>query len=111
MAVEATSSLLSCSSKTHFVFNLQTSSSPSPWKKFTQLVNFGAKNHRHVCSTKSSSVSCSAAAFAVQETLEKTRESVMTSSAKEMMPKIDKSGRFCSPRAARELALYVFVQF
>jgi hypothetical protein len=24
---------------------------------------------------------------------------------KEMMPKIDKSGRFCSPRAARELAL------
>lgn len=26
--------------------------------------------------------------------------------AKEMLPKIDKSGRFCSPRAARELALY-----
>lgn len=26
---------------------------------------------------------------------------------KEMMPKIDKSGRFCSPRAARELALLI----
>ncbi|KAK8615239.1 hypothetical protein V6N13_069017 [Hibiscus sabdariffa] len=27
--------------------------------------------------------------------------------SKEMLPKIDKSGRFCSPRAARELALLI----
>ncbi|KAL9459026.1 hypothetical protein AB3S75_007840 [Citrus x aurantiifolia] len=106
MAVEATSSLLSCSSKTHFLFNLRASSSPSSWKKFTQLANFAAKN-RHVCRNERPNVSCSAAAFAVQETLEKTRESIMASGAKEMMPKIDKSGRFCSPRAAREHALLV----
>ena len=31
--------------------------------------------------------------------------------SKEMLPKIDKSGRFCSPRAARELALYAFLLF
>lgn len=110
MAVEATSSFLSCSSKTHFLFNLRASSSPSSWKNFTQLANFAVKN-RHVCRNERPNVSCSAAAFAVQETLEKTRESVMASSAKEMMPKIDKSGRFCSPRAARELALYVLVHF
>ncbi|XP_073155572.1 uncharacterized protein [Henckelia pumila] len=30
-----------------------------------------------------------------------------TSTFKEMLPKIDKSGRFCSPRAARELALMI----
>lgn len=30
-----------------------------------------------------------------------------TSTSKEMLPKIDKSGRFCSPRAARELALTI----
>lgn len=30
-----------------------------------------------------------------------------SSPPKEMLPKIDKSGRFCSPRAARELALLV----
>ncbi|KAJ4724004.1 N utilization substance B [Melia azedarach] len=56
-------------------------------------------------STRSSIITCSA--FAVQETLEKTRESLTTNTAKEMMPKIDKSGRFCSPRAARELALLI----
>ncbi|CAL5425735.1 unnamed protein product [Camellia sinensis] len=30
-----------------------------------------------------------------------------SSSSKEFLPKIDKSGRFCSPRAARELALLI----
>ncbi|PIN18627.1 hypothetical protein CDL12_08706 [Handroanthus impetiginosus] len=30
-----------------------------------------------------------------------------TSNSKDMLPKIDKSGRFCSPRAARELALMI----
>ncbi|KAL2457405.1 antitermination NusB domain-containing protein [Abeliophyllum distichum] len=36
-----------------------------------------------------------------------TDEIVENSNSKEMMPKIDKSGRFCSPRAARELALMI----
>lgn len=36
-----------------------------------------------------------------------TPSSSSSSSPKEMLPKIDKSGRFCSPRAARELALLV----
>ncbi|XP_031249392.1 uncharacterized protein LOC116107221 [Pistacia vera] len=96
--MEATS-LLSSSSKTHFIFHLKTSSS---LRKYSQFVNFGAQN-RHV---SSSLVTCSA--FAVQETLEKSRDSVTTTSSKHnIMPKIDKSGRFCSPRAARELALLI----
>lgn len=33
------------------------------------------------------------------------KEAENSTKGKEMMPKIDKSGRFCSPRAARELAL------
>ncbi|CAI9768672.1 unnamed protein product [Fraxinus pennsylvanica] len=36
-----------------------------------------------------------------------TDEAVENSNPKEMMPKLDKSGRFCSPRAARELALMI----
>ncbi|KAL2239154.1 uncharacterized protein LOC105170208 [Sesamum indicum] len=32
---------------------------------------------------------------------------IPTSNSKDMLPKIDKSGRFCSPRAARELALMI----
>ncbi|CAA2980779.1 nusB antitermination factor [Olea europaea subsp. europaea] len=36
-----------------------------------------------------------------------TSEAVENSNCKEVMPKIDKSGRFCSPRAARELALVI----
>lgn len=43
--------------------------------------------------------------FSVEEALDNSKESVVNS--KEMFPKIDKSGRFCSPRAARELALLV----
>lgn len=42
--------------------------------------------------------------LAVEEAVERSRGSVAP--AREMLPKIDKSGRFCSPRAARELALY-----
>ncbi|KVI08373.1 hypothetical protein Ccrd_013252 [Cynara cardunculus var. scolymus] len=47
-------------------------------------------------------------ALAVGEILEKsTLEDSVSSLPKEPMPKIDKSGRFCSPRAARELALSI----
>ncbi|XP_076907565.1 uncharacterized protein LOC143564061 [Bidens hawaiensis] len=44
-------------------------------------------------------------ALAVGEILDKS--SLEDSVSKEQMPKIDKSGRFCSPRAARELALSI----
>ncbi|XP_044504740.1 uncharacterized protein LOC123224990 [Mangifera indica] len=96
--MEATS-LLSSSSKTNFRFQLKTSSS---LKKYSQFVNFGPPNYHG----SSSLVTCPA--FAVHKTLEKSRDAVTTSSSKNnIMPKIDKSGRFCSPRAARELALLI----
>ncbi|KAL6203858.1 PREDICTED: uncharacterized protein LOC101311171 [Fragaria vesca subsp. vesca] len=41
--------------------------------------------------------------FTVDEALEKP----INSESRDMLPKIDKSGRFCSPRAARELALSI----
>jgi transcription termination factor NusB len=44
-------------------------------------------------------------ALAVTQMIENSTDSV--SSSTDMLPKIDKSGRFCSPRAARELALSV----
>ncbi|TXG73018.1 hypothetical protein EZV62_001597 [Acer yangbiense] len=87
-------SVLSCYSKTHFTLNLQLSSPPSTLYK--HLVSFTPRtttSHRVSCTTRSS--------LAVQEALESV--SVATTS----MPKIDKSGRFCSPRAARELALLI----
>nr|GEU59603.1 NusB antitermination factor [Tanacetum cinerariifolium] len=46
-------------------------------------------------------------ALAVGEILEKSGLEDSVSVSKEQMPKIDKSGRFCSPRAARELALSI----
>lgn len=51
----------------------------------------------------------SAVAVAGEFMEEKSTEHSDSSSASKhtLLPKIDKSGRFCSPRAARELALYV----
>ncbi|KAJ0703150.1 putative NusB antitermination factor, NusB-like superfamily [Helianthus annuus] len=47
-------------------------------------------------------------ALAVGEILEKSSlEDSVSCVSKDQMPKIDKSGRFCSPRAARELALSI----
>ncbi|XP_043691208.1 transcription antitermination protein NusB [Telopea speciosissima] len=61
-----------------------------------------AKRNIFLSSVRSSLTS---PASAVTEALEKA--SVSVSSLKETFPKIDKSGRFCSPRAARELALLI----
>lgn len=44
-------------------------------------------------------------ALTVEENVEQSTDTFS------VQPKIDKSGRFCSPRAARELALYVFFPF
>ncbi|MFS7927114.1 hypothetical protein Hanom_Chr04g00305111 [Helianthus anomalus] len=47
-------------------------------------------------------------ALAVGEILEKSSlEDSISFLSKDQIPKIDKSGRFCSPRATRELARYV----
>ncbi|PSR86922.1 N utilization substance protein like [Actinidia chinensis var. chinensis] len=47
-----------------------------------------------------------ASALALEEVMENPTHS-LASSSKDSLPKIDKSGRFCSPRAARELALLI----
>lgn len=96
--MEATS-LLNCSSKSHFSkFSLQRSSSPTLFF-FKQFLTFTptTTNTRHHHLQVSSCTS-----LPLHEPLP---------SSKDMMPKIDKSGRFCSPRAARELALYGFHNF
>ncbi|MFS7998405.1 hypothetical protein Hanom_Chr12g01153461 [Helianthus anomalus] len=65
-----------------------------------------ANNHRHSASPQASLFRTSA--LAVGEILEKcSLEDSVSCVSKYQIPKIDKSGRFCSPRAARELALYV----
>lgn len=71
------------------------------WPKSTLLV---------VSCPRSRTTSLRTSAFAVQqEALGKSKDSFSTpttpSSSRDMLPKIDKSGRFCSPRAAREFAL------
>lgn len=43
--------------------------------------------------------------FVVEEAA--SADSASPSSARDMLPKVDKSGRFCSPRSARELALSI----
>ncbi|KAJ0582860.1 hypothetical protein HanHA300_Chr04g0156721 [Helianthus annuus] len=63
-----------------------------------------ANNHRHSASPQAS-LFCTSA-LAVGEILEKSSlEDSVSCVSKDQIPKIDKSGRFCNPRAARELAL------
>lgn len=61
------------------------------------------------CAPRTSVLRTSTALAVEQGALEKSNDSFSTSttssSYRDMLPKIDKSGRFCSPRAARELAL------
>ncbi|KAF5748846.1 hypothetical protein HS088_TW04G00806 [Tripterygium wilfordii] len=52
------------------------------------------------CKRRTTAASLRTTAFMVEEAIEKP-------TSREAMPKIDKSGRFCSPRAARELALLI----
>ncbi|KAF6134246.1 hypothetical protein GIB67_010045 [Kingdonia uniflora] len=99
------SSVLSFSTpKSHLRFNTYNSSSPSFQQP--QSLKFHPK---HLKLPKNNSLPqnslISAVSTVPNESLEKP--SVPMSSPKEMMPKVDKSGRFCSPRAARELALSI----
>ncbi|GLT82464.1 hypothetical protein SLE2022_008320 [Rubroshorea leprosula] len=97
------SSVLSCySAKTHFKLHhfhhiSSFSSSSSSWRR---CFFPGLRISYRVMPIRSS-----VRAFTVEEAPDKSRKSVM--GTKEMLPKIDKSGRFCSPRAARELALLI----
>ncbi|OVA16413.1 NusB/RsmB/TIM44 [Macleaya cordata] len=107
--MEGSSVLSFSSSKTHL--KLATHQSSSPLRQ-TQVVNFHPKHSRNsasclkthfvLSSPRSSRLSPPSA---VTQPLETTTDN--SSSPKEMLPKIDKSGRFCSPRAARELALLI----
>ncbi|XP_010257703.1 PREDICTED: uncharacterized protein LOC104597697 [Nelumbo nucifera] len=107
--MEGSSVLSFTSSKTHLKFgfyNYYTSF------RLPLFVNFRHKHIKNSGSFTKSSVlvtpprnSLLSPALAAVDALDKTSDSL--SSSKEMLPKIDKSGRFCSPRAARELALLI----
>ncbi|KAI4336652.1 hypothetical protein L6164_015150 [Bauhinia variegata] len=62
-------------------------------------------NYKNSAPRTSSGSSLGTCAFALPQGLYKSHDSISTVSPREMLPNIDKSGRFCSPRAARELAL------
>ncbi|KAI3518640.1 hypothetical protein L2E82_34866 [Cichorium intybus] len=101
------SSSSSCS-KPKFILNSSHSSSFTsyPFGKCLRL-NFLPPTTTVLFSLPQSSL-FRTSALAVEEILEKsTLEDSVSSFSKEPMPKIDKSGRFCSPRAARELALSI----
>ncbi|KAJ4824267.1 hypothetical protein Tsubulata_021236 [Turnera subulata] len=117
-------SLLSCSyssaassSRTHYKSNPHHTCNHSHPQIQCQNLGLGwirrKNNHLQVALSSSSSSSYQplrssllpTSAFVVDKPLEGGAHS--TTSGKEMMPKLDKSGRFCSPRAARELALMI----
>ncbi|PKI71541.1 uncharacterized protein LOC116201870 [Punica granatum] len=121
-AVTGTSSLLSCSPS--------SSSSSSAFYSKTQLIEcppsslsssslhatcgflrlggpqLGSTRKALLPVVSSPRVSLRSSVLAVEEAFEKSRNTV-DAPAKDLLPKIDKSGRFCSPRAARELALMI----
>ncbi|KAL5720589.1 hypothetical protein ACHQM5_013246 [Ranunculus cassubicifolius] len=99
--MEGTSILTSSSTKPHLKFNFFNSHSQS---HHTQI--FGLQLNSNSWDRKSillvaARTSLLSPVLSVSETLEKSADN--TSS----LPKIDKSGRFCSPRAARELAVSI----
>ncbi|XP_021692464.1 uncharacterized protein LOC110673638 isoform X2 [Hevea brasiliensis] len=110
-------SILSCShcssssnhysSRTHFNFTLRRSHPSSSLRKcetvslsFTSNLRANRKSQMLMAvSSPSARTALRTSAFMIE------KEAGNFTKGKEMMPKIDKSGRFCSPRAARELAL------
>ncbi|XP_059628719.1 uncharacterized protein LOC132271383 [Cornus florida] len=103
-ASSSSSSYCVSSSTRQFTFNSQFSLSTFGNYPF---VSFPIQQQRRLLYScrRSSPLRTSSARAAVGEVLEKSADSL--SSPREMLPKIDKSGRFCSPRAARELALII----
>ncbi|KAI9075757.1 hypothetical protein K1719_042243 [Acacia pycnantha] len=108
------SSLSSSASHTNFKPQFNLSSQPlsfnySSSSAFIPPFLYKSNNSlpKNSTATISPRPSLRSSAFALEEALVKTNDSSSKIYAGEMLPKIDKSGRFCSPRAARELALSI----
>lgn len=91
--------------KPHFNFSLYRPYSSSSFLIRHFLSKSNNSSPKNTVSAFSPRTSLRSSAFALEEALSKPNDSLSPMSAGEMLPKIDKNGRFCSPRAARELAL------
>lgn len=105
--MEGASVLTFTTSKPHFKFTFFDSHSP-PQHTQTLTFHLNHKPNPNVSNKKpifllSPRTSLLSPVLAVAETIEKS----LDTNLKDGLPKIDKSGRFCSPRAARELALSI----
>ncbi|KAK9125587.1 hypothetical protein Scep_014433 [Stephania cephalantha] len=111
--MEGTSVLSLSSSQVNIYFHSITSSLSSQHARFLNIhfkdphkLALRTKNQVLLSSPRTALLS---PAQAITETLERSTDpsSSSPSSSRESLPKLDKSGRFCSPRAARELALSI----
>ncbi|CAL9080192.1 unnamed protein product [Musa textilis] len=99
--------LYSSSPKPHLSFNLSPSSSPFSSHRHPLLVSFHPIPLKGLILSPSSRSSLQISPpFAVAEALEQAAETSASPRGASSY-KVDKSGRFCSPRAARELALMI----
>ncbi|KAI5649372.1 hypothetical protein M9H77_35377 [Catharanthus roseus] len=109
--MDATSSLLSSSSGRIFVSSSNSHfNSSSSYTTSYQFPRFIFSVPRVPASARfriSTSLLRPSALVIEDEVVNDSAGSISPSSPKEMLPRIDKSGRFCSPRAARELALLI----
>ncbi|KAK4762669.1 hypothetical protein SAY86_008437 [Trapa natans] len=105
--MEASASLLGCCSSSSTFYSkiecLLSSLSSSSVQRNRGFLTLRCQKPRRALSSVRSSIRNSI--VILEEETENSRNPV--ASDKDMLPKIDKSGRFCSPRAARELALMV----
>ncbi|KAK9128447.1 hypothetical protein Syun_017244 [Stephania yunnanensis] len=111
--MEGTSVLSLSSSQVNIYFHSITSSLSSQHARFLNIhfkdphkLALRTKNQVLLSSPRTALLSPTQA---ITETLERSTDpsSSSPSSSRESLPKLDKSGRFCSPRAARELALSI----
>ncbi|KAJ8630853.1 hypothetical protein MRB53_024176 [Persea americana] len=108
--MEGSSALSFSSLKTHFSFNLYNSCS-SP--KHTQMITFhpkhpqitGFEGRNRIFLSPSRRSLLLTPSFAIAEALKQSASPSLNK--KEALSKVDNNGRFCSPRAARELALLI----
>lgn len=97
-------------SKTHFEFSFPYPSFPlsSPTRRYPCTIHKNTVKLFCTRTTLRNSALTIEEEQAQAQALEKSKDAFSTSSSsRDMLPKIDKSGRFCSPRAARELALSI----
>ncbi|XP_050278989.1 uncharacterized protein LOC126720525 [Quercus robur] len=97
-------------SKTHFEFSFPYPSFPlsSPLRRYPCTIHKNTVKLLCTRTTLRNSALTIEEEQAQAQALEKSKDALSTSTSyRDMLPKIDKSGRFCSPRAARELALSI----